>query len=69
MSGDGEWVESFPLGWGWAMGGKVVERGGWGMAPLLPLGWGWAMAVVFDQDLDREGCVCAVRIECRMVPS
>ena len=31
VSGDGEWVERLPLGWGW------------GMAPLLPLGWGWAM--------------------------
>jgi len=55
VSGDGEWVERLPRGWGWAMAAMVVQRGGWGMAPLLPVGWGLAMAPLFGQGWDREG--------------
>jgi len=53
-------VERLPLGWGWGMGALVVERGdgqwvGYGCSVWVRLGIG-------------KGGVCAVCIECRMVP-
>jgi len=60
VCGDGEWVERLPLGWGWAMSALVVQRGmGNGSTASLRLGMGYGIG---------KGGLCAVRIECRMVP-
>ena len=69
VSGDGEWVQRFPRGWGWAMGAMLAQRGDGRWLHCFPeVGdglWLYCLAKVWI----GKGAPRAVCIECRMVPS